>query len=93
MQTLINPVEKLKTRLNTLFEKNKNLILHNDDDVYYKNVINGLVTILDYNEHQAKEKMMEVHNNNKGVIYSCSENEAKILKEKLESYNLTISIE
>ncbi len=93
MKTIVSPIETIKSKLESLLEENVNLILWNDDTVYFKTVIEALTSVLDYSRKKAENKMLEAHKDGSAQIHKCSKNEADILKEKLESYGLSVSID
>jgi len=74
-------------------DRNWNVILHNDDNVYAGIVLDALSEVMGYSETKCKEIMLEAHQNGRASVVITTELAAKHYKEQLEGYGLTISIE
>lgn len=85
----------VRERLENLFNEGEDvdLILHNDDSVFFGTVIEALVKVLEFTQDEAYQAMLQVHNNGKGVLVTCKEPEAEEYEKQLEAYGLTISID
>lgn len=75
-------------------ERDCNLILHNDNSVFYATVIEGLVTVVGLDVVKARRIMLEAHTHGKSLIIKTNLYVAESYKEQLETgYGLTITIE
>ena len=89
-------INSIRNKLESLFQQNNNsvLILHNDDFIYYLNVINGLKNVLNYSQLEAYNTTMKVHYNKQAVVFNGSKGELEQYKKELyDNYGLTTTIE
>lgn len=88
-------LDSVRNQLEKLFLKNDDvkLILWNDNSVYYLDVINGLMDVLNYTNSEAYNKTMEVNYNACGTIFKGDEKLAKEYQQKLFNRGLTVTIE
>ena len=74
-------------------EEVRHLILHNDDVNTFEHVIASLVDICCHDIHQAEQCAFIVHFNGKCDIKNGSYDELKLMKDKLTSKGLSVTID
>lgn len=88
-RTILQETEELLT----ISEKEKNLILHNDDYNTFDFVIDTLVDVCDHEYPQAEQCALITHFKGKCDVKSADYEVLKPLKVELQNRGLTVSIE
>ena len=89
----LNPEEEKNFEKYLSQKEQKKLIVHNDDENTFKDVIFLLVKFCNHNEIQAEQCALLVHHKGKCHVKSGTLEEMKDIKEKLTMNNLTVTIE
>ena len=83
--------EKTETKEQT--DTPKVVIVHNDDYNTFDHVASCLIRICKHDHDTAWQKTIEIHQKGKSVVYDGSDDDLKLVKCKLQSEGLCVTIE
>jgi ATP-dependent Clp protease adaptor protein ClpS len=69
------------------------VLLHNDDVNVIEDVINAIQEICKFNHIEALKRTLEAHQTGVALLFTTHREHAELVKERLESKLLTVSIE
>lgn len=90
---IANPQELEDLLLDELTDKEKSLILHNDDLNTFDWVIESLMKICNHDPHQAEQCSLIVHYRGKCAVKDGSYDKLRPMKEALADRGLNVTIE
>lgn len=85
--------KEFKFNLNINNDRDWNVVLHNDDNINARVVIEAIMEVIGYDEKKCTNIMYEAHTKGRSIIITTNKIVADFYKERLESYRLTISLE
>jgi len=93
-QVATRTAEEELIRLRTQFLRPWHVILHNDSVHWAHDVANWLVaSVPGLSSQDAWQITEQAHNTGHAVVITCPKEEAELYQERLQSYELTVTIE
>ena len=92
-ETLPQPIEITKEKVEEAFEKNWSVIVWNDPINLMSYVVFVFMKVLGFTKEKATKHMLEVHHGGKSVVAVETREKAELYYQQIQSFGLTVTIE